>query len=121
VPSTAPNPWTAGKAQVAGAEGLRERRGDGAAAVLEHVGELARRVGVQVGTCRREGSRPGASSARTQAWDSDLTVIARSQRRRRAGDPYVGGETAQVLEFTGQPVLVIPTPDPGRRRHPVRA
>jgi hypothetical protein len=35
-------------------------------------------------------------------------VIARSQRRRRTGDPYVGSETAQVLEFTEKPVLVVP-------------
>jgi nucleotide-binding universal stress UspA family protein len=106
---------------VSGDVRLRERRGDAAAAVLDHVGELARRAGVQVETCRLEGSPARRILAEAQAWDSDLTVIARSQRRRRAGDPYVGGETAQVLEFTEQPVLVIPTPDPGRRRRPVRA
>ena len=107
-------------AAVSGAGGLRERRGHAAAAVLEHVGELARRAGVQVETCRLEGSPARRILAEAQAWDSDLTVIARSQRRHRAGDPYVGGQTAQVLEFTEQPVLVIPTPDPGRRR-PARA
>ena len=50
----------------------------------------------------------GISSAEAQAWAADLTVMARSQRRHRAGDPYVGSETAHVLEFTEQPVLVVP-------------
>ena len=72
---------------VSGAGGFRERRGDAAAAVLEHVGELARRAGVQVETCRLEGSPARRILGEAQAWDSDLTVIARSQRRRRAGDP----------------------------------
>ena len=49
---------------VSGAGGLRERRGDAAAAVLEHIGELARRAGVQVETCRLRAPRPGASSPR---------------------------------------------------------
>jgi nucleotide-binding universal stress UspA family protein len=52
-----------------------------------------------------------------QAWAADLTVIARSQQRRRTGDPYVGSETAHVLEFAEQPVLVVsPTPEPDGRR-----
>lgn len=72
---------------VSGAVGLHERRSDAAAAVLEHVGELARRAGVQVETCRLEGSPARRILGEAQAWDADLTVIARSQRRRRAGDP----------------------------------
>ena len=106
---------------VSGAGGLRERRGAAGAAVVEHVGELARRAGVEVQACRLEGFPARRILGEAQAWDSDLTVIARSQRRRRAGDPDVGGETAPVLEFTEPPVRVIPTPDPGRRRRPVRA
>ena len=43
-------------------------------------------------------------------------MIARSQQRRRTGDPYVGSETAHVLEFAEQPVLVVPTPEPDERR-----
>jgi nucleotide-binding universal stress UspA family protein len=101
--------------------GLRERRDHAAAAVLAHVGELARRAGVQVETSRLEGSPARRILDEAQAWAADLTVIARSQQRHRAGDPYVGSETAHVLEFTEQPVLVIPTPDPGRRRRPARA
>ena len=91
-----------------GSPGLRERRGSAAAALLDHVGELARRSGVAVETCQLEGSPARRILDEAQAWAADLTVMARSQRRHRAGDPYVGSETAHVLEFTEQPVLVVP-------------
>jgi nucleotide-binding universal stress UspA family protein len=103
-------------AAAAGSPGLRERRGDAAAAVLDHVGELARRAGVPVETCQLEGSPARRILGEAQAWAADLTVIARSQQHRRTGDPYVGSETAHVLEFAEQPVLVVPTPDPDGRR-----
>jgi hypothetical protein len=42
-------------------------------------------------------------------------VIGKSDQQRRAGAPYVGGETANVLEFAEQPVLVVASP-PARQR-----
>jgi hypothetical protein len=51
-------------AAASGSPGLRERRDHAAAAVPEHIGEFARRSGVEVETCQLEGPRCGASSAR---------------------------------------------------------
>jgi nucleotide-binding universal stress UspA family protein len=92
----------------AGHPDLGARRAHAGAAVLGHVAELARRSGVKAETCQLEGSPAQRILDQARSWPSDLTVIARSQQRRRAGDPYVGGQTAHVLELTEQPVLVVP-------------
>lgn len=42
-------------------------------------------------------------------WDADLIVMGRSDRRGPAS-PYLGSETAHVLEFSDRPVLVVPLP-----------
>jgi nucleotide-binding universal stress UspA family protein len=91
-----------------GSPGMGERRGEAATAVLRQVAALARRSGVDVETSQLEGSPAVRILAEARAWPSDLTVIARSQQRQRAGEPYIGSETAHVLEFTEQPVLVVP-------------
>jgi nucleotide-binding universal stress UspA family protein len=83
-----------------------ERRGIAAAGVLDHVATLARASGVEVETRQMEGEPARCILAEAAAWPADLIVIAKSDQRRRAGEPYVGTETANVIEFAEQPVLV---------------
>ncbi len=93
---------------VSGDTRVRERRGVAAASVLGHVARLARRSGVEVETCQLHGDPARRILAEARTWHADLVVIGRSEQERRAGAPYVGGETAHVLEFAEQPVLVVP-------------
>ena len=72
-------------AAVSGAGGLRERRGDAAAAVLEHVGELARRR--RPGRDLPAGGLPGPAHPRRGPGiglrpDGDRQVPAAPARRR---------------------------------------
>jgi nucleotide-binding universal stress UspA family protein len=97
---------------VSGDPRVRERRGVAAAAVLGHVAGLARRSGVEVETCQLHGDPARRILADARTWHADLVVIGRSEQERRAGAPYVGGETAHVLEFAEQPVLVVPPSAP---------
>jgi nucleotide-binding universal stress UspA family protein len=90
--------------------GVAARRGVAAASVLDHVARLARRLGVTVETGQLQGQPAGCILAEARAWHADVIVLGRSAQQRRAGAPYVGGETAHVLEFAEQPVLVVPAP-----------
>lgn len=89
-----------------------ERRGIAAAGVLGRVAALARAAGVEAETCQLEGEPARGILAEARGWPADLIVIAKSSQQRRAGEPYVGGETANVLEFAEQPVLVVPPRQP---------
>lgn len=99
-------------AAVSGDPRVGERRGVAAASVLGHVARLARRAGLQVETCQLHGEPARRILAEARGWHADLVVIGRSNQARRAGAPYVGGETAHVLEFAEQPVLVVPPSPP---------
>jgi nucleotide-binding universal stress UspA family protein len=44
-----------------------------------------------------------------RGWPADLIVIGKSGGRQ-LGEPYVGSQTAHVLEFADRPVLVVPPP-----------
>jgi nucleotide-binding universal stress UspA family protein len=93
---------------VSGDPGVGERRGVAAASVLDHVARLAQRSGVDLETCQLRGEPARRILAEAATWHADLVVVGRSNQQRRAGAPYVGGETAHVLEFAEQPVLVVP-------------
>jgi nucleotide-binding universal stress UspA family protein len=91
---------------VSGYGDVGERRHIAAAGVLGQVAALAQASGVEVETHQMEGVPARCILAQATAWPADLIVIAKSDRKRRAGEPYVGRETANVLEFAEQPVLV---------------
>jgi nucleotide-binding universal stress UspA family protein len=94
--------------RLSGYPGVAHRREVAAAGVLGQVEALARASGVEVETCQMEGEPAQCILTEAGAWPADLIVIAKSSQQRRAGEPYVGSETANVLEFAEQPVLVIP-------------
>jgi nucleotide-binding universal stress UspA family protein len=91
---------------ISGYHGVGERRDIAAAGVLGQVAALARASGVEVETHQMEGEPARCILAQANAWPTDLIVIAKSNQQRRSGEPYVGSETANVIEFAEQPVLV---------------
>jgi nucleotide-binding universal stress UspA family protein len=93
-----------------GRQDARERLDVAASSVLDHVARLARTAGVDLEPALVEGEPAHAILAQARAWPADLIVIGKSDQQRRAGAPYVGGETANVLEFAEQPVLVVAPP-----------
>lgn len=91
--------------------GLHERRVTSGLAFLRHVARDAERAGVPIELRELESDDVGTAVLdEARAWGADLVVIGRS-RRRHAGDPYIGGDARQVLEFAEQPVLVAPPPN----------
>jgi nucleotide-binding universal stress UspA family protein len=88
-------------------DGLARRRGAAAHAVLRYVETLARRASVPIETVRLDGQPAARVLQQAQAWAADLIVLGRSDLAG-AGQPYVGAETRQILEFAEQPVLVVP-------------
>ena len=92
--------------RASGTDDVRRRREVAAASLLDRVAALAHAAGVQVETRRMEGEPARCILAEAAGWPADLIVIAKSDQHRRAGEPYVGTETANVLEFAEQPVLV---------------
>lgn len=95
----------------AGDPGIMSRREFAAASVLGHVTHLAEQRGLTVETRQLEGEAARHILAVAHEWHADLVVIGKSGQRG-PGEPYVGSETAHVLEFAEQPVLVVP---PSRR------
>ena len=87
------------------------RREAAGVSLLEHVAELARQAAVEIETRQLGGEPARLILAEARAWAADLVVIGKSGRHR-LGEPYVGGQTAHVLEFADRPVLVIPPPGP---------
>jgi nucleotide-binding universal stress UspA family protein len=85
------------------------RRALGSAAVLHHVAELARREGVTVETVAMTGSPARAILGQASSWPADLIVLGRSGVRH-VGQPFVGSQVLNVLEFAEVPVLVVPPP-----------
>ena len=79
----------------------------GAKSLLGWVGQLADTHGVTCQTVVREGEPFRCILDEAESWGADLIVMGRSDRRGPSS-PYLGSETAQVLEFTDRPVLVIP-------------
>jgi nucleotide-binding universal stress UspA family protein len=96
-------------AVVAPADGepLDRRRARAASAMLHHVEQLAERSGVPVETRLREGAPAAVILDEARRWPADLVVLGRSGRHA-AGEPAIGSQTRQVLEFAEEPVLVVP-------------
>lgn len=89
--------------------GVRGRRDQGAVAVLRFVSGLAAQAGVDVETVALEGQPARCILQQGSAWSADIIVLGRAAGRR-LGQPYVGSEVRQVLEFADVPVLVVPPP-----------
>ena len=79
----------------------------GARSVLGWVGDLAARHGVPCDVVERDGEPFRRILEEADDWDADLIVMGLSDRRGPSS-PYLGSETAHVLEFSERPVLVIP-------------
>ena len=91
--------------------GIETRRESAATAVLKHVAHVAEQHGVTLEARRLEGEAARNILMVAREWHADLVVIGQSGQRG-PGEPYVGSETAHVLEFAEQPVMVVP---PSRR------
>jgi nucleotide-binding universal stress UspA family protein len=89
------------------ASDTQRRVATGARALLAWVAELAESHHVTCDTIARAGDPFRQILDEADAWDADVIVIGRSDRRGPSS-PYLGSETAHVLEFTDRPVLVVP-------------
>jgi nucleotide-binding universal stress UspA family protein len=83
------------------------RRDSSAASVLGHVAHMADRAGVALETQLLEGDVARLVLRTARTWHADLLVVGHSDQRA-PGEPYVGSQTAHILEFAEQPVLVVP-------------
>lgn len=84
-----------------------ERLAAGGRSLLAWVADLAATHGVTCDTAERDGEPFRRILDEADAWPADLIVMGRSDRRGPSS-PYLGSETAHVLEFTDRPVLVVP-------------
>jgi nucleotide-binding universal stress UspA family protein len=84
-----------------------QRLADVGRSVLVWVAELAAAAGVACETVERDGEPFRCILDEADTWDADLIVMGRSDRSGPSS-PYLGSETAHVLEFTDRPVLVVP-------------
>lgn len=89
---------------------LRERRSRASSSLLAHVVHLARAEGVEADGVGLQGEAAPEILAQAASWPADLIVIGRSDVRG-TGRPYVGTVTRHVLEFSDDPVLVVPRPE----------
>ncbi len=98
--------------QASGIEAIRtaERLAAGGRSVLAWVADLASAQGIECETLLRTGDPFRMILDEADRWDADLIVMGRSDRRGPSS-PYLGSETAHVLEFTDRPVLVVPQPE----------
>lgn len=88
---------------------LAERRARGASLLLDHVEAEAERAGVPAETRNLDGDPAHVLLAEARDWQADLLVVGRSDVAG-AGRAYVGAVTRQLLEFSQNPVLVVPQP-----------
>jgi nucleotide-binding universal stress UspA family protein len=101
--------------------GVGTRRGRSEAAVLARVQRLAEEAGATVEVALLHGEVARVLLEEARRFGADLVVVGKSTRATY-GEPYVGTVTRHVLEFSEQPVLVVPPlphrgrPDGGERR-----
>ena len=85
------------------------------AAILHRVTFLASAAGLDIETELLAGDIAPAVLGAARAWPADLVILGRSAQSL-SGEPYVGTQARQILEFADQPVLVVPP----RPHDPVR-
>lgn len=84
-----------------------ERAGSAGKELLDYVVRMAEQAGVAPDVALRHGYAGEQILLAAREWQADLIVIGRRDTGG-AGEPYVGGETREVLEFCECPVLVVP-------------
>ena len=80
---------------------------DTAPPILAHAAAIGRDREVAVETVVEQGEPFERILEHATRWPADLVVMGRSDRRGPRS-PYLGSETARVLEFADRPVLVVP-------------
>lgn len=75
--------------------------------VLEYVRRLGVEADVPVHTAQRVGVAAHQILAEARSVGADLIVVGRSGRSG-PGQPYIGSQTREVLEFAEVPVIVVP-------------
>jgi nucleotide-binding universal stress UspA family protein len=90
-------------------EEVGRRRERSAGSLLRHVARLAEQAGAWCETVQLTGDPARQVLDQARSWPADLIVVGRSDLPG-PGQPYVGSHTRRVLEFAGQPVLVVPNP-----------
>ena len=96
--------------------GAAERIEDARRALLRYLTDTARTQGLDIDAVLLGGEPFRQILDQARSWQADLIVMGRSDRRGPSS-PYLGSETAHVLEFADCPVLVVPrtsTADPGQ-------
>jgi nucleotide-binding universal stress UspA family protein len=96
--------------------GIGARRGRSEAAVLARVQRLAQEAGIDLETALLHGEVGRTLLDEARRWRADLVVVGKSTRSA-FGEPYIGTVTRHVLEFSEQPVLVVPPPAAPHPRH----
>lgn len=84
-----------------------KQRAAAARDLLAYVSDIARQARVSCETELLEGDPGNEILKAARSWPAGLIVLGRCDTGG-PGDPYVGSETRQVLEFCEQPVLVVP-------------
>ncbi|HZC51532.1 MAG TPA: universal stress protein [Mycobacterium sp.] len=85
------------------------RRARAASAVLTWVTNQAAAAGIGADTQLLGGDAGPAVLDAAHQWHADLVIVGKSARAAR-GEPYVGTQSRHILEFSDQPVLVVPPP-----------
>lgn len=80
---------------------------DESTGVLDYVRHLAEEAGVLVHTVQRTGGAAACILAEARSVGADVVVLGRSGRSG-LGQPYIGSQTREVLEFADVPVIVVP-------------
>jgi nucleotide-binding universal stress UspA family protein len=95
-----------------GQPAVAARRAAADAATLSRARAVAAASGVQAQTELLSGDIAPAVLAAAHTWPADLVVLGKSGRSA-TGEPYIGTRSRHILEFSDQPVLIVPP-----RQHP---
>jgi nucleotide-binding universal stress UspA family protein len=96
-------------ARASSSPAVAARRGRSDQAVLDRVAAMAEDAGLQVDRRLLTGPVGPAVLDAARGCGASLVVLGKSARSA-SGEPYVGSQTRHVLEFSDQPVLVVPPP-----------
>ncbi|HSP08886.1 MAG TPA: universal stress protein [Candidatus Dormibacteraeota bacterium] len=83
-------------------------------AILERIVEIGAEKGVKVVQETLEGEPFDAILGVAKTWHADMIVMGRTGRTG-PGRALLGSAAERVLEFTEQPVLIVPTLEPATR------
>ncbi len=96
---------------------VETRRAESAATILARIASMATQAGVEVETSLLSGEVVPAVLDFAREWGADLIIVGKSARSA-SGEPYVGTHARHLLEFSEQPVLVVPPERSGRPKRP---